>query len=238
MKKVYQHFPPLFSGRFRIASMLSISFLIMLLVQASGASARSISQNPVYYACANYSTGKIYVIQQNGKCKPGYTMIQWDQVGPQGPQGSQGPQGPQGPAGVSQGYFAFNGQVQISYGGWIRVVVTAPVAGGTYIVTGTETVLVDTNDEVSCIISSNTGFYGHYYGTAGPMSNPQYSTITVTDTLSVVGGEQIELLCYDYNLDPNTFSSQAGISAIQLNAVGSNAPPMRHKPALPPLPHH
>jgi hypothetical protein len=207
----------------------------MLLLQVAGASAKSISQDPVYYACANYKTGKIYVIQQNGTCKAGYTLIQWNQTGPQG---SQGPQGPQGPAGVSQGYFNANGKVNISNGNLTAVVVTAPVAGGTYIVNATEMAVVDTGDTVACIVASVGGASGNLFGTVGPVSNQQYSTIAVTDTVSVGAGDQIELLCIGYNKDANTYSYNAGITAIQLNAVNSNAHPMGHKLTPPPLPHH
>ncbi len=233
MQKVSQHFRPLFTSKFRIASALSICLLTMLLLQVAEASARSIPQDSVYYACANYKTGKIYVIQQNGKCNADYTLIQWNQTGPQGPRGTQGP------AGVSQGYYSSGGYVNISFGHFAPFAVTAPVSSGTYIVIATEAAYIDTGDDVGCYVQSVGGSAGHYQGASGPGSEPQYSTITLTDSLSVSAGDQIELLCADYNNDSNTYSNNAAISAIQLNSVGSNVSlkGQGHKPTLPQL-HH
>ena len=250
-----QRFRPLFNGKYRIASIVSIGLLAMLLVQVAGASARSIVQNPVYYACANYKTGNIYVIQQNGTCKAAYTQIQWNQTGPQGLQGPQGPQGlpglqgsqgaqgmqgPQGSAGISQGYFSNSGETFIA-NGFSPVVITAPLAAGNYLVTATEAAAVDTNDVVTCYLNSVQGrTAGHYYGAFGPASTYQWATITITDNLTMSAGDEIQLLCVSDNGDSNTYSYDAAISAIPLNVVGTNAlsRSQGHAPAPLPRLHH
>jgi hypothetical protein len=62
----------------------------------SGASATSTPTT--YYACVNFTSGTIYMIQGDGQCKSSeYTKISWNQTGPAGPPGPQGPQGPAGP---------------------------------------------------------------------------------------------------------------------------------------------
>jgi hypothetical protein len=228
MKKVYQHFRPLFTGRFRIASVLSISLLAMLLLQVAGASARGISQNPVYYACANYSNGKIYVIQQNGKCKPGYTMIQWDQVGPQGPQG---------PSGLSQGYAGIGGSTVYLSSKPIVVGSTNPVAAGTYIVVATTNAVPAPSDIIGCYIAASDGTMGHTTMFAGGAPQNQATSLAITDSISVSAGSTISLVCSSQNGNTNSYIVWASITAIQLNAVGSNAHPMGHKLTPPPLPH-
>jgi uncharacterized protein YjbI with pentapeptide repeats len=75
-----------------------VGALVLGLLLTSAAQADPV---PVtYYACANFSSGTIYMIQGDGACRSAeYTKISWNQAGPQGPAGPAGPQGPQGPAG-------------------------------------------------------------------------------------------------------------------------------------------
>ena len=79
-------------------------------------SAGTVTLPVIFYACVNAQTGFLYG-QRKGKppqCKPGDTVVSWNQTGPkgdkgnpgpqgtigvQGPKGAQGPQGVQGPAG-------------------------------------------------------------------------------------------------------------------------------------------
>ena len=232
MQKVYQRFRSLFTGRFRIASVLSISLLAMLLLQVAGASAKNISQNPVYYACANYKTGKIYVIQQNGNCKPGYTLIQWNQTGP------QGPQGPQGPSGLSQAYAGIGGSTVYLSATPIVVGSTNPVAAGTYIVDATTNAVPAPSDIIGCFIEASDGTIGHTTMFAGGAPQNQISSLAITDSISVSAGSTISLACLSENGNTSSYIVWASITAIQLNAVDSNAHPMGHKLTPPTLPHH
>ena len=93
--------------------------LAVLLVTGVGAS----TLPTTFYACVNRTNGTLYMVNAGATCKNNYTLISWNQVGPQGPQGPagsrgpagadgqtgpagpagpQGSQGPQGPAGPTQ----------------------------------------------------------------------------------------------------------------------------------------
>ncbi len=121
----------------------------------------------------------------------------------------------------------------------IPVVKTVPVSiSGTYLVTATSLIILDTNDYVNCIVTSAGGANGHLFGTAGPATIPQYATITVTDRVDIGAGDQIQLSCGDYNNDIHTISFNAGISAILLNSVQSSSIHYTSRPPLPKaLPH-
>lgn len=154
----------------------------------------------------------------------------------QGVQGVQGVQGPQGPAGVSQGYFASAGNVNISTSNQslVTVVKSNPVAtSGTYLVTATETAIVASGDTISCIVTSAGGAFGHLFGSYGPSANLTYDTITVTDRMDIGAGDQLQLSCGEYNNNSVTISYNASISAILLNSVQSSS---IHHTAQPPLP--
>lgn len=241
----------------RALCVLALFALVVILTAAAFPNdTPNASQSTTYYACVNNTTGAITIVSKNTTCQTGYHKIQWNQqglkgpqgptgstgpTGPQGPTGSQGPTGPQGPAGVSQGYFKANGQVNFSNNGnFTAVVVTAPVAtSGNYIVNATEIAIVAQGDTVACIVGSVGGYRGHLFGVIGSVSNLQYATISVTDTVTIGAGDQIELLCLGYNNSASTYSYNASITAIQLNAVSdANVHSTQHKPALPPLLHH
>jgi len=59
-------------------------------------------EDVTYYACVNFSSGTIKIVNEGDSCHGNETLIKWNQIGPPGPQGSQGEQGlpgPQGPRG-------------------------------------------------------------------------------------------------------------------------------------------
>jgi hypothetical protein len=244
MKKVYQQLHTFLGKKVKIVGMVSLSVLTILLLQTAVVSAISTPQSStIYYACVNNTSGAITIVSKSTKCPTGSHKIQWNQQGPIGPQGVQGPTGPtgpqgpqgvqgptgptgpQGPSGVSQGYFNYNIlQNFLPNSEYTAIATTNPVAAGTYIVIGTEVAQIDAHDTVVCVIGSvNTGVSGHVYGafTTTTLSVPN-TTITVNDTISVNAGDQIVLWCKDYTSDPNTFSNNAEISAIQLTSVQSN----------------
>ena len=243
----------LFKGsKTRVLCVLTLLALVVVLSAAAlpNATLSSPQTNVTYYACVNNTSGAITIVSKSTKCPTGSQKIHWNQqgpIGPQGPQGVQGVQGiqgiqgPQGPAGVSQGYFSSKGNVNISTnnGQLVPVVSTIPLAAsGTYIVTASEVAIVASGDTVARIITSAGGAVGSYFSTVGPVSNLQYTTITVTDSVSVGAGDQLQLSCVGYNGNPSTISYSAGISAIQLNSVQSNINHNNPRPQLPkPLSH-
>jgi hypothetical protein len=154
------------------------------------------------------------VIQQNGQCKLGYTMIQWDQVGP------QGPQGPQGPSGLSQGYAGIGGSIVHLNSNPIVVGSTNAVAGGTYIVVATANAAPAPYDVINCYIAASDGTIGHYTAAAGGAPQNQVMSSVITDSISVSAGSNISLDCRSQNGNTNSYIAYASITAIQLNAVG------------------
>jgi hypothetical protein len=244
MQGVSQKLQAFLMKKVKIVGMVSLIVLAVLLLQVTIASAASTPQitNTIYYGCVNNTSGAITIVKKFTKCQTGFHKIHWNQrgpvgpAGPQGPAGPTGPQGPQGPSGVSQGYYSSNGQVTFAANQQLTAVATTnPVAAGTYLVTGTETAIIDTGDTIACIFGTvNTGEVGHIFGVVGPSALHTYTPITVNDTVSVNAGDQIVLYCVEYNNDPNTISYNAGISAIQLTSVQSSA--AQHQNQKLPLP--
>lgn len=206
MKKVYQQLSHVFTEKFRMLSAFTMSALVVTLLSATGASASSTSQHAslgasaTYYACFNYKTSQIYVIQQNGKCKPGYTLIQWNQTGPQGP---VGPQGPQGPAGVAVGYSAFNSNIHLAGAPGTVVAQTNTIGtSGTYYITASALLVIDSGDRGAfCYVASanNPNPDGMFGGT----TSTGYQQASVSDALTVSAGDILELWCYSNGANPN-----------------------------------
>lgn len=158
------------------------------------------------------------------------------QTGPAGPTGPQGPQGPAGQNGASQGYFGTNNAaVSLGSSAYVPVVATNAVVAGTYLITGMDRPYVNNGNTVYCFVGTAiTGTSGNVEGAAGPVNEAMFATITITDSLTVAAGDQIELYCIDQLTDPNTYSKNASISVILLTSVGVHTVGKPHKP----LPHN
>ncbi len=92
------------SWNLRVA-LVFVTFVLGSLVGA-GTFALANSNDTVYYACVNNSSGTIHVVDSRDSCDRNETLISWNLRGPQGLQGpkgdtgAQGDVGPQGPAGL------------------------------------------------------------------------------------------------------------------------------------------
>jgi len=101
MKHLHWHFIAALKPRLSLRLISPLVGAVLLgTFLVSGASA---STPTTFFACVNFTTGTIYMLQGDGQCKSSeYTKISWNQMGPAGPAGPAGTQGPQGPSG-SQG---------------------------------------------------------------------------------------------------------------------------------------
>ena len=66
----------------------TIGVCVLAVLLATGAGADTTLTT--YYACVNMKSGAIYMVNEGDTCKNNYTLISWNQVGPQGPQGPAG----------------------------------------------------------------------------------------------------------------------------------------------------
>jgi hypothetical protein len=78
--------------------------VILLVLAAAGAVAvaHSGGSSDTIYACVQYSTGHIRIVDERERCARHEGHLEWNRVGPRGPAGPQGPAGPagaRGPAG-------------------------------------------------------------------------------------------------------------------------------------------
>lgn len=159
-------------------------------------------------------------------------------VGATGPQGVAGPQGPQGTSGVSNGYsgYNFNFVYMLASGAFISVGSTAAVTAGTYIITATTNAAPQTNDEIHCQLGTGlTGATGLDSAYAGYFTTYPYVPVAVTDSLTVVAGDTIQLYCASLYGNANSDVFSSSITAIQVDSVHSlvhgtkgTAPPHHH----------
>jgi hypothetical protein len=230
MKKLYQQYSNVFTRRLPLISALSISILVILLLQAVGVSASTVSQNAssttvTYYACVNNTSGAITIVSATATCPTGTHKIHWNQQGPQGPQGLQGlqgPQGPQGPAGVSTGYFALTGKVSLVGAPGTEVAHTAAIGtSGTYYIDATALLVIDSADTGAfCYVT--TGDNPHPDGAFGGSTSTGYQGASVSDALAVNAGDVIEMWCYSNAGDNNTYTFDAQLTAILINNSSSS----------------
>jgi hypothetical protein len=203
-------------------------------------------QVTTYYGCVNNSTGAIRIVSKTTVCKSTEHKINWNQVGPQGPQGpkgpqgaqgpqgpqgpqgAQGPQGPQGPPGISVGYSAFGGSIDLNNSPAVTAE-TVAVAAGTYYVSASALLSVASGDDAFCFITTADNFPSthNYGGTSGS----GYQQSSNTDVWSVAAGDAFQLACYDVNSDSGLFD--ASLTATLINSA-SDANPQHEKKVPPP----
>jgi hypothetical protein len=138
--------------------------------------------------------------------------------GPAGATGTAGPAGPQGPAGISTGSFGYTKTVQPLSQTATIVATTQPVANsGSYYVTASALVGVDTGDEVTCYVSNGDSgnFFDGIYGGFDNTKNSSFavqSQATVVDDWGATAGDVINLYCSSATGDSNSYVNNAAIS--------------------------
>jgi hypothetical protein len=203
---------------------------------------------------ACYKTGTALVplshVGSSVACPTGDSTLTWNQVGPQGPQGvqgaqgaqgpqgtrgAQGPQGPQGPAGVSQGISTTNTTIApLDQGTLVPVMTISPVpTSGTYYLNASIMLTVASGDGVSCIWAENGGEVGTF-ATVGDVPNISYQTLSLTGSLYLPAGTDLQVLCSDYNSAAATSFYNGAITGVLINSPSGNA---NAKPAAAPIRH-
>jgi hypothetical protein len=175
-------------------------------------------------------------VNNGASCPKGYTRLVWNLQGPAGPagprgatgatgaKGATGPQGPTGPKGATgatgpQGpagspataYGSENGDIALSDGQADTVLTTTPVTvAGTYLVTASLTVSVNTGDYLGCYVENGLGTLDEI----GPSAQDQFDNLAVDDEVTVAAGQKIAIVCEEGSNDPATFFADGTVTAV------------------------
>jgi hypothetical protein len=96
---------------------------------------------------------------------------------------------------------------------------TPRLPAGTYLVTATTGAVIASHDQIVCAAYTGAANDG-VFGTAGnPGTGSIYGTTTMTDTVKVTAGQQINVSCNAFNYGLGTWASQAVIEAIPVARV-------------------
>src|SRR5690348_10712667 len=162
-------------------------------------------------------------------CPTGDTALTWNKVGPQGPPG---------PAGVSQGISASSStSVPLNQGNTlVQVMTITPVpTSGTYYLNASIMLTVGAGDGVACVWGLNGNEVGTF-GTVGDVPNLSYQTVSLSGSLYIPAGSNLQVLCSDYNSVQQTSFYNGAITGVLINSPSGNAKqaaaPVQH--GLPP----
>jgi hypothetical protein len=143
------------------------------------------------------------------------------QQGPQGApglQGVQGPVGPQGPPGMSAGvYYETNYYVYISGSGTL-VAQNSVQTSGTYFVSASALLSIDSYDG-SAYCYDTLGSYNSPRQYGGSSLAGYYQQASITDALYVKAGDSIQLWCYGYYGDGNSYVYDVALTSILINSA-------------------
>jgi hypothetical protein len=96
---------------------------------------------------------------------------------------------------------------------------TPPLPSGTYLVTAIAGAVIASHDQIVCAAYPGSGNDG-VFGTAGnPGTGFIYGTATMTDTVTVTAGQQINLGCNSFNYGLGTLAAEAVLEAIPVAHV-------------------
>lgn len=159
-------------------------------------------------------------------CPTGDTTLTWNQ------------QGPPGPAGVSKGISASSStSVPLNQGNTlVQVMTITPVpTSGTYYLNASIMLTVGAGDGVACVWGLNGNEVGTF-GTVGDVPNLSYQTVSLSGSLYIPAGSNLQVLCSDYNSVQQTSFYNGAITGVLINSPSGNAKqaatPVRH--GLPP----
>jgi hypothetical protein len=208
-----------------VAAVTVASAALALVGVGSDALASNTATTGTIKAC--YKTGTALVPLNHlgtGACPTGDTTLTWNKVGPQGP---QGPVGPQGPAGVSQGISTTSTTgVPLDQGSnLVQVMTITPVpTAGTYYLNASIMLTVGAGDGVSCVWAVN-GAESGTFATVGDVPNLSYQTVSLSNSLYLPAGTNLQVLCSDYNSVAQTSFYNGAITGVLINSPSGNARP-------------
>jgi hypothetical protein len=182
---------------------------------------------------ACYKTGTALVplshVGNSVACPTGDTALTWNKVGPQGPPG---------PAGVSQGIStSSNTNVPLNQGNTlVQVMTITPVpTSGTYYLNASIMLTVGAGDGVACVWAENGTEVGTF-ATVGDVPNLSYQTVSLSGSLYLPAGTNLQVLCSGYNSVQQTSFYNGAITGVLINSPSGNAKraatPVQH--GLPP----
>lgn len=149
-------------------------------------------------------------------CPTGDAALTWNKVGPQGPPG---------PPGVSQGISASSStSVPLNQGNTlVQVMAITPVpTSGTYYLNASVMLTVGAGDGVACVWGVNGNESGTF-GTVGDVPNLSYQTVSLSASLYLPAGTDLQVLCSDYNSVQQTSFYNGAITGVLINSPSGNA---------------
>ena len=166
-------------------------------------------------ACYKTGTAPVPLSHVGGSvaCPTGDSTLTWNQVGPQGPPG------------VSKGISASSStNVPLNQGNTlVQVMTITPVpTSGTYYLNASIMLTVGAGDGVACVWSENGTEVGTF-ATVGDVPNLSYQTVSLTGSLYLPAGTNLQVLCSDYNSVPQTSFYNGAITGVLINSPAGNA---------------
>ena len=201
-----------------VAAVTVASATLALVGVGSDALASNAAATGTIKAC--YKTGTALVplshVGNSVKCPTGDTTLTWNKTGRQGPPG---------PAGVSQGISTSSStNVPLNQGNTlVQVMTITPVpTSGTYYLNASIMLTVGAGDGVACVWAENGTEVGTF-ATVGDVPNLSYQTVSLTGSLYLPAGTNLQVLCSDYNSVAQTSFYNGAITGVLINSPAGNA---------------
>ena len=198
-----------------VAAVTVASATLALVGVGSDALASNAAATGTIKAC--YKTGTALVplshVGNSVKCPTGDTTLTWNKAGPPGP------------AGVSQGISTSSStSVPLNQGNTlVQVMTITPVpTSGTYYLNASIMLTVGAGDGVACVWSENGTEVGTF-ATVGDVPNLSYQTVSLTGSLYLPAGTNLQVLCSDYNSVAQTSFYNGAITGVLINSPAGNA---------------
>ena len=198
-----------------VAAVTVTSATLALVGVGSDAMASNTATTGTIKAC--YKTGTAPVplnhVGNSVACPTGDSALTWNQVGPQGPPG------------VSKGISTSSStNVPLNQGNTlVQVMTITPVpTSGTYYLNASIMLTVGAGDGVACVWSENGTEVGTF-ATVGDVPNLSYQTVSLTGSLYLPAGTNLQVLCSDYNSVAQTSFYNGAITGVLINSPAGNA---------------
>ncbi len=97
---------------------------------------------------------------------------------------------------------------------------TPTMPAGNYLVTAIVGAVISAHDQIVCAADPSGSGSDGVFGTAGNAGTGNiYGTATITDTLHITAGQQIQLSCNSFNYGQGTYAGDAVINAVPVHQV-------------------